>query len=72
MSTDTGAFKDGSTLKLTTENYYTPKGRNINGVGIKPDVEVELPEELAKKLDIEDEEDTQLQKAIEMLEKVIS
>ncbi len=65
-------FKDGSTLKLTTENYYTPKGRNINGVGIKPDVEVELPEELAKKLDIEDEEDTQLQKAIEMLEKVIS
>ena len=48
------------------------KRQNINGVGIKPDVEVELPEELAKKLDIEDEEDTQLQKAIEMLEKVIS
>ncbi len=65
-------FKDGSTLKLTTERYYTPNGKSIDGVGVTPDVQVELPKELLKKLDIKDEEDTQLQKAIEMLERVIS
>jgi carboxyl-terminal processing protease len=31
---------DGSAIKLTTARYYTPKGRSIQGVGIKPDVEV--------------------------------
>jgi carboxyl-terminal processing protease len=29
-----------SAMKLTTEHYYTPKGRDINGKGIKPDVVV--------------------------------
>lgn len=33
---------DGSALKLTTANYYTPKGTNINGTGLEPDVVVEL------------------------------
>ncbi len=33
-------FKDGSALKITIANYYTPKGENIHGVGISPDVEV--------------------------------
>lgn len=32
---------DGSAVKLTTARYYTPKGRSIQGVGIKPDIEVE-------------------------------
>ena len=32
---------DGSALKLTTANYYTPNGTNINGTGLTPDVEVE-------------------------------
>ncbi|CCQ09958.1 Carboxyl-terminal protease [Pseudoalteromonas luteoviolacea B = ATCC 29581] len=27
-------------LKLTTAKYYTPSGRSIDGIGIKPDVEV--------------------------------
>lgn len=31
---------DGSAIKLTTARYYTPKGRSIQGVGIKPDIEV--------------------------------
>lgn len=33
---------DGSGLKLTIANYYTPKGVNIHGTGLTPDVEVEL------------------------------
>lgn len=31
----------GTTLKVTTANWYTPKGTSINGDGIKPDQEVE-------------------------------
>lgn len=34
-------LSDGSAVRLTTSRYYTPKGRSIQGVGIKPDVEVE-------------------------------
>ncbi len=33
-------------LKLTTEAYYTPNGNNIHGVGIMPDIEVDLKDEL--------------------------
>ncbi|MDR2006368.1 MAG: S41 family peptidase, partial [Acidaminococcales bacterium] len=29
-----------SALKLTVANYYTPAGRGINGVGIKPDIDL--------------------------------
>ena len=32
---------DGTSLKLTTSEYFTPKGRNIHGTGIEPDVKVE-------------------------------
>lgn len=34
-------LSDGSCIKLTTAEYYTPAGRNIHGKGIEPDVEVE-------------------------------
>lgn len=37
----------GGWLKLTTDAYYTPNGKDINGVGITPDIEVDLPDELA-------------------------
>jgi len=33
-------MNDGSAIKLTTAKYYTPLGRSIQGVGIKPDLEV--------------------------------
>lgn len=33
-------LKDGSALRLTTAKYYTPSGRSIHKVGIKPDIEV--------------------------------
>ena len=48
---------DGSVIKLTIAHYYTPLGSDINGVGITPDVECELPENAKS--------DVQLEKAIE-------
>ncbi|MCL6571240.1 MAG: S41 family peptidase, partial [Bacillus sp. (in: Bacteria)] len=38
------AFEDGSNLKLTTAKWLTPNGNWIHKKGIKPDVEVALPE----------------------------
>lgn len=58
---------DGSGLKITTNEYYTPNRNKINKVGIEPNETVELPEELKNKLTIEENQDTQLQKAIELL-----
>ena len=58
---------DGSGLKITTEEYFTPNRTKINKVGIEPDEKVELPETEKKKLVVERAQDTQLQKAIELL-----
>lgn len=54
---------DGSVVKLTVSGYFTPKGANIHGKGIEPDVAVE------NEVSAEGEEvvDAQLEKAIEML-----
>ena len=37
------ATRENCTVKLTTAHYYTPKGRQINGSGIVPDIVVPLP-----------------------------
>lgn len=58
---------DGSAVKLTISNYYTPKGNSIHKVGIQPDVEVKLDTSLLNKEEITHEEDNQLQKALEVL-----
>ena len=58
---------DGSGLKITTKKYLTPNKTEINEIGITPDEEVELPDTVENILDVSEEEDTQLQKAIEML-----
>ena len=58
---------DGSGLKITTEKYLTPNRTEINKVGIDPDETVELPEDIDNVFDIDRNQDTQLQKAIEML-----
>ena len=60
---------DGSAVKLTIANYYTPKGRNIHKKGIDPDVEVELKESLKDEIEIKKSEDNQLQEALKVLEK---
>ena len=54
---------DGTAVKLTVENYYTPSGYSIHGKGIKPDVEIDFDEEAYKK----DKTDNQLEKALEIL-----
>ena len=52
-------LNDGSVLKLTVSEYFTPKENKINKIGIAPDYDVEL--------DVENMIDTQLNKAIELL-----
>ena len=60
-------LRDGSALKITIQKYYTPKGVCIQGTGITPDYLVELPEEYEYVMNIPHQEDTQLQKAIEII-----
>lgn len=57
-------LSDGSGLKMTTEEYYTPNHNKINKVGIEPDYETKLPDDITK---LTDGNDTQLKKAIELL-----
>lgn len=61
------SLKDGSGLKITTEQYFTPKGTTIHKTGIKPDEEVKLPDTVKSVYRLEENEDTQLKKAIELL-----
>lgn len=62
---------DGSGVKITSAKYYTPSGVCIHDIGIEPDYVVELPEDLRTKLTLTKEEDTQLQKAIEVISEQI-
>ena len=62
-------LKDGSGLKLTTNEYYTPNRNKINKVGIEPDEKVELPDEYKNVITVPQDQDTQLNKAIELLKK---
>ncbi len=57
---------DGSGVSVTTAKYYSPNGVCIHGVGIEPDIVVEM--ETDKQIsDLTYEEDIQLQKAVEVL-----
>ena len=75
-------LSDGSGLRLTTAKYYTPKGAEIHGKGITPDIVVEKPQEVEQQesegksprsrrhIDLPGEdlsEDPQLQKAVDFL-----
>jgi len=57
-------LSDGSGIKLTIEEYYTPNKNKINGVGIYPDKEISLPETVISSYNLEKENDTQLKEAI--------
>ncbi len=60
-------LSDGSAVKLTVSTYYTPAGKDIHGVGVTPDVEVELAEELKQMPVIPLEEDNQLKAAVDVV-----
>lgn len=62
---------DGSAVKMTVSTYYTPAGRSIHGLGITPDVKVELDEELKRLVVIPLSEDNQLQTAVGEVKKKI-
>lgn len=55
-------LNDGSAIKLTTEEYFTPNRNKINKVGITPDIEVQNGDESKK--------DSQLEKALELLKQM--
>lgn len=61
------SLSDGTGVKITIEDYYLPSGKSIHKVGVDPDVEIDLPDELKTYVTIPEDEDVQLQKAIEIL-----
>ena len=64
-------YNEQTGFKLTTSQYFTPNGINIHGVGIEPNVIVEMNESYYELENPTKEDDNQLQKAIEvMMEKL--
>lgn len=59
-------LSDGSGLKITTNEYFTPNHDKINGVGIEPDIVID---EYDFDGTLDEENDIQLKKAIETLRK---
>lgn len=62
---------DGSALKLTVSHYYTPSGICIHGVGIEPDIPVELDADALQKEGATDADDNQLQEALRVVREQI-
>jgi len=62
-------FADGTGMSMTIANYFSPSGVCIHGTGITPDIEVDMPEKYKYYYAsaVPEEDDTQLQKAIEVL-----
>ena len=62
-------LSDGSGLKVTTEEYYTPNHNKINKEGIKPDVEINLTKDEDGYYETDIDKDAQILKAKEILSK---
>ncbi|MDX9917554.1 MAG: S41 family peptidase [Gudongella sp.] len=62
-------LSDGSGIKVTVSEYFTPSDKNIHGIGIEPDVVVELNEDAEGIGPDYFDEDNQLQTAVEELRK---
>ena len=43
-------MRDGSAVKITTARYFTPKGRDINAVGIEPEIKSDIPKDAKVRL----------------------
>ncbi len=57
-------LSDGSGVKFTTAEYFLPSGVSVEGVGIRPDIVIEL--------ELDAGEDIQLNRAIEEMELILS
>lgn len=69
---NTFQLRDGSAVGLSVGRYYTPKGVSLAGVGITPDVVLEVDDETAAKIyagTLDPAEDPQIQAAVEALSK---
>lgn len=55
---------DGSAIKYTIAKYFTPKGQDIHGTGVTPDIEVEL--------DSDSDTDTQLEAGINYIKEQLA
>ena len=67
---NTYQLSDGSAVGLSVGKYYTPKGENLAGVGITPDVSVPVDEQTAAGIyygTLPPEDDPQLQAALKVL-----
>ncbi len=67
---NTFALRDGSGVMLSTGKYATPNGVTLEGVGITPDVPVEVDDQTAAKIyagTLDSLEDPQIQAALEAL-----
>lgn len=62
------SLEDGSAVKMTVSNYYSPKGINIHGTGIAPDKECKFD---AEAYYAEESVDNQLEYAKEVLREMI-
>lgn len=60
------SLSGGTSLRVSVAKWLTPKGQDINGNGLNPDIEVELTEE-----DFQANRDPQLDKALEILKEQI-
>jgi len=69
---DLKTLDDGSGIKITVSRYFTPSGVCIHGTGVEPDIEVKLDEKYnyTPISQIPKDDDAQLQKAIEILNRL--
>lgn len=63
-------IKDETGFKVTVSKYYTPNGENIHKIGIKPNIEVKIPEDLMKN-GFTRQTDPQFNKALEVIKEKI-
>ena len=66
-------IRNGTGLRLTTAKFYSPNGHTLGKVGVRPDVVVTEPDKhrtfFRAPTDLNVEEDTDLQKALDVLRK---
>lgn len=60
------SLTDGGGFKVTNSEYFTPNGNNIHEKGLEPNVVIEATDFMKNNL-FTDEEDVQLQKALQIL-----